>query len=132
MKFDRVMAKNQCTFSVVGIDLSLAAVENTQINLDDDTVVYAVESSTSRLGLTGVQQHHQRQGEKHQRVVPETKNNGLRGCEAQTALSFLFLSIECNRREANIQGQIIAEILKAFFFIFCLTIQLIVKYSFSL
>lgn len=120
MKFDRVMAKNQCTFSVVGIDLFLAAVENTQINLDDDTVVYAVKSSTSRPRWTGVQQHHQRQREKHQRVVPETKNNGLRGCEAQTALSFLFLSIECNRREANSQGQIIARNTESFFFYFLL------------
>ena len=40
MKFDRVMAKNQCTFSVVRNGLFLAAVENTQINLDDDTVAY--------------------------------------------------------------------------------------------
>lgn len=53
MKFNRVMAKNQCTFLVVGNDLFLAAVENTQINLDDDTVVYAVESSTSRPWWTG-------------------------------------------------------------------------------
>ena len=132
MKFDRVMEKNQYTFSVVGNDLFLAAVENTQINLDDDTVVYAVESSTSRPGWTGVQHHHQRQGEKHQRVVPETKNHGLRECEAQTALSFRFLSIECNRREANIQKQIIARNTESFFLVFCLTIQLIVKYSFSL
>jgi len=118
VKFVRVMAKNQCTFSVVGNDLFLAAVENTQINLDDDTVVYAVESSTSRPGWTGVQQQHQRQGEKHQRVVPETKNHGLRECEAQTALSFLSLSIECNRREANIQGQIIARNTESFFLFF--------------
>ena len=118
MKFDRVMAKNQCTFSVVGNDLFLAAVENTQINLDDDTVVYAVESSTSRPVWTGVQQHHQKQGEKHQRAVPGTKNHGLRECEAQTALSFLFLSIECNRREANIQGQITARNTESFFLFF--------------
>lgn len=119
MKFDRVMAKNQCTFSVVGNDLFLTAVENTQINLHDNTVVNAVESSTSRPGGTGVQQQqHQRQGEKHQRVVPEIKNHGLRGCEAQTALSFLFLSIECNRREANIQGYIIARNTESFFFYF--------------
>ena len=117
MKFDRVMAKNQCTFSVVGNDLFLAAVQNTQINLDDDTVVYAVESSTSRPGGAGVQQQHQRQGEKHQRVVPEIKNHGLREYEAQTALSFLFLSIECNRREANIQGYIISRNTESFFFL---------------